>query len=67
MPPSIGTGIFRDASTGTARTITFKAPQLTLYTVSPWTDKLGTSTDWETYWDNSDATRDNLTVALETL
>jgi hypothetical protein len=63
MPPTIGTTLFLNASTDTSRTITFKTPVSTFYTESPWSDKLGTSTDWATYWDTS-ANRTNLTVAL---
>jgi hypothetical protein len=40
---------------------------LTLYTVSPWTDKMGPNSSPEYFWDNTAATRDNLTVALAPL
>jgi hypothetical protein len=62
MPPTIGTTIFRNASTDSSRTITFKTPVSTFYTMSPWSDKLNGSEG--TYWDNS-ATSANLTVALD--
>jgi hypothetical protein len=67
VPPTIGTTIFSGAAT-TAKTITIKAPQLTLYTpVSPWNNRLGLNSSNSNYWDNTAATRGNLTVALAVL
>jgi hypothetical protein len=68
-PTAIGTTIFSGAAMA-AKTITIKAPQLTLYTISPWSDKLGANNNTggaNYFWDNNAATRDNLTVALEAL
>jgi hypothetical protein len=72
-PPVIGTNtaieitIFSGAATA-AKTITIRAPQLTLYReVAPWKDKLGANKDVSYFWDNNAATRDNLTVVLEAL
>jgi hypothetical protein len=67
IPPAIGTRIFQGAA-ATAKTITIKAPQLTLYTtISPWTDKIGANASAGEYWDNLAATKANLTVALAPL
>jgi hypothetical protein len=65
VPPAIGTRIFQQAAAAT-KTITIKAPQLTLYTpiTTPWNDKIGTNNSVGNFWDNNAATRDNLTVAL---
>jgi hypothetical protein len=66
-PPTIGSTIFSGAAT-TAKTITIKAPQLTLYTpVTPWSNRLGLNSSNSNYWDNNAATRGNLTVALAVL
>jgi hypothetical protein len=64
-PPTIGNTIF-NAAASEARTITFKAPDPSAYTTSPWTDKTGSNSSAGYYWDNSTNpnTRDNLTVAL---
>jgi hypothetical protein len=53
----------------TSKTITVKAPQLTLYTpITPWSDKVNkTNATAGNYWDNAAATKDNLTVALAAL
>jgi hypothetical protein len=57
--------IFLGAAT-TAKTITFKAPDVAVYTAagSPWSDKMGLNTDVGDYWDDREATKGNLTVAL---
>jgi hypothetical protein len=68
-PTTMGTTIFSGAATA-AKTIAIKASQLTLYTISPWTDKIGANNNTggaNFFWDNNAATRDNLTVALEAL
>jgi hypothetical protein len=70
MPPTIGTTarIFAGAA-NTAKTITFKVPDVSTYTTagSPWlnNDKMGLNVSY--YWDNVTATRDNLTVALQAI
>jgi hypothetical protein len=67
IPPTVGTRIFQSAAT-TGKTITIKTPQLALYNlVTPWSDKMGDSSAWGTYWDNNTNTKDNLTVALAAL
>jgi hypothetical protein len=67
MPPTaIGTRIFASAATE-PKTITIKVPNVGAYTGagSPWTDKVNmTNSTAGYYWDNTTATRDNLTVAL---
>jgi hypothetical protein len=69
-PTTMGTTIFSGTATS-AKTITIKVPQLTLYReISPWKDKLGANNNTggaNYFWDNNPATRDNLTVALEVL
>jgi hypothetical protein len=67
LPPTVGTRIFQGVAAA-AKTVTVKAPQLTLYTpITPWSDKLGTNSSVSNYWDNNTATRDKLTVALAAL
>jgi hypothetical protein len=66
-PAAIGETIFQGAAASSGRKITFKAPSLDAYNVSPWSDKMGDSSVWDTYWDRNAATKANLTVALETL
>jgi hypothetical protein len=67
VPPTIKTTIFYGAAT-TAKTITIKAPYPDLYTAAgtPWSDKMGDSSVWGTFWDTG-ATSLNLTVALGSL
>jgi hypothetical protein len=66
-PPAVenGTKIFYGAAT-TAKTITFKVPDVVVYTAagSPWSDKMGLNTDVGDYWDGNTNTKGNLTVAL---
>jgi hypothetical protein len=65
-PPNVGTAIFLNNTTS-PKTITFMVPDQSAYTGTPWADKMGTSAEWGTYWDTTEATRDNLTVALAEL
>jgi hypothetical protein len=63
-PPSLGTIIFTNAA-ATAKTITIRVPNVTAYTAAgtPWSDKIGANSPGY-FWDNTTATRGNLTVAL---
>jgi hypothetical protein len=67
-PPAMNfnTYLFQQAAVE-PKTITIKAPGLDAYNVSPWTDKMGLNTDVGDYWDTGEATKANLTVALEAL
>jgi hypothetical protein len=65
IPPTIGAGIFSGAATS-SKTITIKTPQLALYNLA-WSGKMGTSSNWGTYWDDNTNTKDNLTVTLVAL
>jgi hypothetical protein len=70
VPPEIGTRIFQGAAGTSSRTITFKVPDVSVYTGAgtPWSDKINVNNaSVGNYWDNSAATRDKLTVALESL
>jgi hypothetical protein len=66
-PATIGANTFYGVAT-TAKTITIKTPYPDLYTTAgtPWSDKMGDSSTWGTFWDTT-ATRSNLTVALGSL
>jgi uncharacterized protein (UPF0332 family) len=58
------------AQSGGEKTITFKAPDVSVYTSagSPWSDKIGANKDVGYYWDSmSPIGKDSLTVALEAI
>jgi hypothetical protein len=67
-PSTIGDKLFNDTAAD-ARTITFKVPDLTVYYAagSPWTDRIGLNSAVGYYWDGVGRTKDNLTVALESI
>jgi hypothetical protein len=57
--------LFRICAT-TQKTITFYVPNVSVYIAAgtPWSDKMGNTSVWGTYWDNFASTKDNLTVAI---
>jgi hypothetical protein len=68
-PATIGTVVFSGAAT-TAKTITIKTryPGLYTYAGTPWSDKVNMANSAAgNFWDNTAATRNNLTVALAAL
>jgi hypothetical protein len=70
-PPTVGTEmffqpLFRSAAVESGTIITFKVPGVAVYTAagSPWNDKIGFNGETGYFWDDMNATKDNLTVAL---
>jgi hypothetical protein len=67
VPPTISaTARIFSGIAVSAKTITIRTPYPGLYSasVSPWTDKIDANNITGYFWDNTDTTKDNLTVAL---
>jgi hypothetical protein len=64
-PTYMGVTLFRSTAHN-PMTITFKVPDTQVYidAGTPWSDMMGTSTDWASYWDSTGSTKTKLTVAL---